>query len=123
MASWWNSTSANTITRGLSSITGQLSTNLKDILTEASEETFDPTAELTRAREQIGDLEFRKQALAEEVRLHRVNDVLTTFVFQCASLKKQCDELIMQKQAAEIKSDMLLAESRRSLDEKDVSAL
>jgi hypothetical protein len=27
----------------------------------------------------------------------------------------------MQKQAVEIKSDMLLAESRRTMDEKDVS--
>ncbi len=35
-------------------------------------------------------------------------------------MKKQCDELIMQKQAVEIKSDMLLAESRRIIEEKDV---
>jgi len=103
MASWWKSASATNITRGLSNITGQLSTNLKDILTEASEETFDPTAELQRARDQNDDLEYRKQALFDE----------------CASLKKQCDELLMQKQAAEIKSDMLLAESRRTIEEKD----
>ena len=68
MASWWKTASATNLTRGLSNITGQLSTNLKDILTEASEETYDPTAELQRAREQIDDLEFRKQALFEEVR-------------------------------------------------------
>ena len=67
MASWWNSTGATNLTRGITSLTGQLSNNLKDILSEASEETFDPAAELTRAREQIDDLEFRKQALAEEV--------------------------------------------------------
>ncbi len=36
-------------------------------------------------------------------------------------MKKQCDELTMQKQAVEIKSDMLLAESRRVIEEKDVS--
>jgi len=35
-------------------------------------------------------------------------------------LKKQCDELTMQKQAVEIKSDMLLAENRRVIEEKDV---
>ncbi|CAF3689467.1 unnamed protein product [Rotaria sp. Silwood1] len=104
MSSWWNKTSASNFTRGLTSITGQLSSNLKDILTEASEENYDPTAELTRARQQIEDLELRKQALMEE----------------CTSLKKQCDELTMQKQAVEIKSDMLLAESRRVIDEKDV---
>lgn len=68
MASWWKSASATNITRGLSNITGQLSTNLKDILTEASEETFDPTAELQRARDQNDDLEYRKQALLEEVK-------------------------------------------------------
>ena len=67
MASWWNSTGATNLTRGITSLTGQLSNNLKDILSEASEETFDPTAELTRAREHIDDLEFRKQALTEEV--------------------------------------------------------
>ena len=70
MASWWNSTSASNLTRGLSSITGQLSSNIKEILTEASEEHYDPTAELTRAREQIEDLELRKQALTEEVTIH-----------------------------------------------------
>ncbi|CAF4314289.1 unnamed protein product [Rotaria sp. Silwood2] len=105
MSSWWNKTSASNFTRGLTSITGQLSSNLKDILTEASEENYDPTAELTRARQQIEDLDLRKQALMEE----------------CTSLKKQCDEVTMQKQAVEIKSDMLLAESRRVLEEKDVS--
>jgi len=67
MASWWNATGASNFTRGLTSITGQLSTNLKDILTEASEETYDPVAELTRARQQIEDLDLRKQALSEEV--------------------------------------------------------
>ncbi|CAF2809003.1 unnamed protein product [Rotaria sp. Silwood2] len=103
MSSWWNKTSASNFTRGLTSITGQLSSNLKDILTEASEENYDPTAELTRARQQIEDLDLRKQALMEE----------------CTSLKKQCDEVTMQKQAVEIKSDMLLAESRRVLEEKD----
>ncbi len=35
-------------------------------------------------------------------------------------MKKQCDELTMQKQAVEIKSDMLLAENRRVIEEKDV---
>ncbi|UJR30030.1 hypothetical protein I4U23_017575 [Adineta vaga] len=102
-SSWWNSTGASNFTRGLTSITGQLSNNFKDILSEASEETYDPVAELTRARHQIEDLELRKQTLVEE----------------CTSLKKQCDELTMQKQAVEIKSDMLLAESRRIIDEKD----
>jgi hypothetical protein len=67
MSGWWNSSSASNFTRGLTSITGQLSTNFKDILTEASEENYDPTAELTRARQQIEDLELRKQALMEEV--------------------------------------------------------
>jgi hypothetical protein len=67
MASWWNATGASNFTRGLTSITGQLSNNLKDILTEASEETYDPVAELTRARQQIEDLDLRKQALSEEV--------------------------------------------------------
>lgn len=67
MASWWNTAGASNFTRGLTSITGQLSNNLKDILSEASEETFDPVAELTRARQQIEDLELRKQALTEEV--------------------------------------------------------
>ncbi|CAF0924059.1 unnamed protein product [Rotaria sordida] len=103
MSSWWNKAGASNFTRGLTSITGQLSSNLKDILTEASEENYDPTAELTRARQNIEDLDLRKQALIEE----------------CESLKKQCDELTMQKQAVEIKSDMLLAESRRIIDEKD----
>ncbi|CAF0716449.1 unnamed protein product [Adineta steineri] len=103
MSGWWNSASASNLTRGLTSITGQLSNNLKDILTEASEETYDPVAELTRAKQQIEDLELRKETLSEE----------------CTSLKKQCDELTMQKQAVEIKSDMLLAESRRIIDEKD----
>ncbi|CAF3483968.1 unnamed protein product [Rotaria socialis] len=103
MSSWWNTASASNFTRGLTSITGQLSTNLKDILTEASEENYDPTTELTRARQHIEDLELRKQAFMEE----------------CTSLKKQCDELTMQKQAVEIKSDMLLAESRRAIEEKD----
>lgn len=70
MASWWNSTGASNLTRGLSSITGQLSSNFKEILTEASEEHFDPTAELERARQQIEDLELRKQALVEEVISH-----------------------------------------------------
>lgn len=67
MSGWWNSTGASNFTRGLSSITGQLSNNLKDILTEASEENYDPTTELTRARQQIEDLELRKQTLIEEV--------------------------------------------------------
>jgi len=69
MSSWWNSTGASNLTRGLSSITGQISNNLKDILTEASEENYDPTTELTRARQQIEDLEIRKQALTEEVEM------------------------------------------------------
>ncbi len=34
-------------------------------------------------------------------------------------MKKQCDELTMQKQAIETKSDMLLADSRRLIEEKD----
>jgi hypothetical protein len=67
MSSWWNSTGASNFTRGLTSITGQLSNNLKDILTEASEENYDPTAELTRARQKIEDLELRKQTLMDEV--------------------------------------------------------
>lgn len=71
MASWWNSTGASNLTRGLTSITGQLSNNLKEILTEASEEHVDPTADLARARQQIEDLELRKQALFEEVVSHR----------------------------------------------------
>ncbi|CAF1219188.1 unnamed protein product, partial [Adineta ricciae] len=103
MASWWNSAGASNFTRGLTSITGQISSNFKDILSEASEETYDPVAELTRAKQHIEDLELRKETLVEE----------------CASLKKQCDELTMQKQAVEIKSDMLLAESRRVIEEKD----
>ena len=83
MSSQWDSGSASDLTRGLSSITEQISNNLKEILTEASEEHYDPTAELTRARLQIEDLELRKQAV-------------------------------------EIKSDMLLAENRRTIEEKDV---
>ena len=67
MASWWNNTGASNFTRGLTSITGQLSNNLKDILAEASEENYDPVAELARARQQIEDLELRKQTLVEEV--------------------------------------------------------
>lgn len=67
MSSWWNSASAGNLTRGLTSITGQLSSNLKEILTEAREENYDPTVELERARQQIEDLELRKQALVEEV--------------------------------------------------------
>jgi hypothetical protein len=67
MSSWWNSSGATNFTRGITSITGQLSNNLKDILTEASEENYDPTAELTRARQHIEDLDLRKQALTEEV--------------------------------------------------------
>ena len=67
MSSWWNSASTSNFTRGITSITGQLSTNLKDILTEASEETYDPNAELTRTRQQIEDLELSKQTLIEEV--------------------------------------------------------
>jgi len=67
MSGWWNSASASNFTRGLTSITGQLSTNLKDILTEASEETYDPNAELTRAKQQIEDLESKNQILIEEV--------------------------------------------------------
>lgn len=67
MSSWWNAAGAGNFTRGLTSITGQLSNNLKDILTEAREENYDPTTELSRAREQIEDLDLRKQALMEEV--------------------------------------------------------
>ena len=67
MSGWWKSTSASNFTRGLSSITGQLSSNLKDMLTEASEENYDPTTELTRARHHIEDLELRKQTLMDEV--------------------------------------------------------
>jgi len=67
MSGWWNSASASNFTRGLTSITGQLSTNLKDILTEASEETYDPNAELTRAKQHIEDLESKNQILIEEV--------------------------------------------------------
>ncbi len=69
MSSWWNSTGASNLTRGLTSLTGQISNNLKDILTDVSEENFDPTTELTRARQQIEDLEIRKQTLTEEVEI------------------------------------------------------
>jgi hypothetical protein len=68
MANWWKSTGATNFTRGLTSITGQLSTNLKDILSEASEETFDAASELTRARQHIDDLECRQRSLLDEVR-------------------------------------------------------
>ncbi len=71
MSSWWNSTGAGNFTRGITSITGQLSNNLKDILTEASEENYDPTAELTRARQQIEDLDLLKQTLIEEVLIQK----------------------------------------------------
>jgi hypothetical protein len=67
MAGWWNSAGAKNLTRGISSLTGQISNNLKDILTEASEENYDPTVELDRARQQIEDLDLRRQALTEEV--------------------------------------------------------
>ena len=56
-----------------------------------------------------------------EISLHLIIFNKISFFSQCASLKKQCDELTMQKQATEIKSDMLLAESRRTIEEKDVS--
>lgn len=46
--------------------------------------------------------------------------IIGIIFFQCSSLRKQCDELTMQKQAVEIKSDMLLAENRRAIEEKDV---
>ena len=67
MSGWWNSAGAKNLTRGISSLTGQISNNLKDILTEASEENYDPTVELNRARQQIEDLEIGRQALTEEV--------------------------------------------------------
>jgi transposase len=81
MSSWWNSTGASNFTRGLTSITGQLSNNLKDILTEASEENYDPTVELTRARQQIEDLELRKETLMEEVFLKKVLDLIRIFFY------------------------------------------
>lgn len=69
MANWWKSGGAANLTRGLTSLTGQLSNNLKDILSEASEETFDPSTELERARQQIQQFEYQQQILSEEVRL------------------------------------------------------
>lgn len=67
MSGWWNSAGASNFTRGLTSITGQISSNFKDILSEASEETYDPVAELTRAKQHIEDLELKKETLVEEV--------------------------------------------------------
>ena len=67
MSGWWRTAASNNFTRSLTSITGQLSNNLKDMLAEASEETDDPTTELTQARHHIEDLELRKQTLMNEV--------------------------------------------------------
>ena len=69
MASWWKNSGTTNFARGLTSITGQLSNNLKDILTEASEETLDPSTELERSKRQIDDLEFQRQTLIEEVKI------------------------------------------------------
>ncbi|CAF0919592.1 unnamed protein product [Didymodactylos carnosus] len=92
------------LSRGFQNLSGQLSTMTKDILTEvANEEHSDPMTELKIARNQIQELELKQQAFQDE----------------CISLKKRCDELTMQKQAVDIKADMLLAESRRTIEEKD----
>jgi hypothetical protein len=61
-SNWWKSTGATNLTRGLSSITGQLSSNLKDILTEATEEN---STEITQ--QEIDQFDLQKQALIEEV--------------------------------------------------------
>ena len=42
---------------------------------------------------------------------------------QCQLWKKQCNELTMQKQAMEKRSELLFAENRRLIEEKDVRLL
>ncbi|CAF1028998.1 unnamed protein product [Rotaria sordida] len=61
------------------------------------------TIELNQVQQDTDHFELEKQTLFEE----------------CTSLKKQCDELTKQKQAIEIRSHMLLDESRQIIEEKD----
>jgi predicted nuclease with TOPRIM domain len=105
----WLSGSLGSVTHGLSSITGQISSFTKEVLKEGTEEVNDHQTELRIANGKVKELESAAEGQKQEWdRIRRENSELREQVeaaeLQISSISKQYRELLQTKEVRDHKA-------------------